>query len=164
MKFMPFCSDVISFSMFSNIKQQLFFVDLITKTFVFHKFFGLKCILFFISFVFKTKFFIIFSLVIKFKMELCRNAWVAAKTPCDIFTCIKKKIQIKLYFFLNFPSIIWRFQEFYNAVNSPWERNLVLQRLKNHYIQYSCRRNVPPFYIDVHDLFLQNMYSIIFIV
>lgn len=41
MKFMPFCSDVISSSMFSNIKQQLFFVDLTTKIVVFHKFFGL---------------------------------------------------------------------------------------------------------------------------
>lgn len=28
-------------------------------------------------------------------MELCRNAWVAVKTPRDIFTC-KKKNQIKL--------------------------------------------------------------------
>lgn len=118
MKFMPFCSDVISSSMFSNIKQQLFSVDLTTKTFVFHKFFGLKCILFFISFVFKTKFFIIFSLVIKFKMELCRNAWVAAKTPCDIFTCIKKKIQIKLYFF-------WIFLRSYGDsrnFTTPWTR------------------------------------------
>lgn len=41
MKFMPFCSDVISSSMFSNIKQQLFFVDLTTKIVVLHKFFGL---------------------------------------------------------------------------------------------------------------------------
>lgn len=30
-------------------------------------------------------------------MELCRNAWVAVKTPRDIFTC-KKKNQIKLLF------------------------------------------------------------------
>lgn len=55
-------------------------------------------------------------------MELCRNAWVAAKTPRDIFTCKKKFNQIKLYFFLNFPAILWRFQEFYNAMNSQWKR------------------------------------------
>lgn len=35
-------------------------------------------------------------------MELCRNAWVAAKTPCDIFTCIKKKNSNKIVLFSEF--------------------------------------------------------------
>lgn len=68
MKFMPFCSDVISSSMFSNIKQQLFFVDLTAKIFFFHKFF--EYFNYNVPYsLYKNKVFIIFLLVIKFKIQ-----------------------------------------------------------------------------------------------